>query len=168
METIKRLRGAFERLLEIITVFQMLALAVVVVVAVIYRWLGSSLSWYDEIAAIQLAWLTYYGSALAAVKRSHIGVPAVVNALSPRIRVPLFFLSEFIVIGFFVVLAWIGITVQEALEGDNLVSLPNVPTTLTQSVIPIGAVLFIIAQLLSFPEEYENAKSEDGRLSATE
>jgi len=165
---IKRLRGAFERLLEIITVFQMAALAVVVVVAVIYRWSGDSLSWYDEVAAIQLAWLTYYGSALAAVKRSHIGVTAVINALSPRIRVPLFFLSEAIIIGFFMVLAWVGVAVQDALQGDNLVSLPDVPTTFTQSVIPIGAVLFIIAQLLSFPEEFENAKSEDGHLSATE
>ncbi len=165
---IKRLRGVFERLLEIITVFLMTALAVVVVVAVIYRWSGNSLSWYDEIAAIQLAWLTYYGAALAAVKRSHIGVAAMVNALSPRIRVPLFLLSEAIIIGFFLVLAWIGVGVQGALQGDNLVSLPSVSTTFTQSVIPIGAVLFIIAQLLSFPEEYENAKSEDGHLRATE
>ena len=37
------------------------------------------------------------------------------------------------------------------LEGDSLTSLPWVPVQLTQSVIPIGAVLFVICQLLSLP-----------------
>ena len=38
------------------------------------------------------------------------------------------------------------------LGGTTLVSLPSVPMSLAQSVIPIGAVLFIAAQLLSLPE----------------
>jgi hypothetical protein len=33
-----------------------------------------------------------------------------------------------------------------------------VPTTLAQSVIPIGAALFIIAQILSFPEVFDKAR----------
>ena len=37
------------------------------------------------------------------------------------------------------------------LEGDTLTSLTWVPVQLTQSVIPIGAILFIICQLLSLP-----------------
>ncbi|MBA2722982.1 MAG: hypothetical protein H0U56_08810 [Methylibium sp.] len=44
------------------------------------------------------------------------------------------------------------------LEGDTMVSLPNVPTQLTQSVIPIGGALFIIAQLLSLPEVLQQAR----------
>ena len=34
-------------------------------------------------------------------------------------------------------------------EGSYLIGLPWMPTRLTQSVIPIGAVLFVIAELLS-------------------
>ena len=47
---------------------------------------------------------------------------------------------------------------MQVLEGDTLVSLPEVPTTLTQSVIPIGAALFIVAQILSFPEMLDKVR----------
>ena len=60
-----------EWLLEWITIVLMIALTVVVVVAVMFRLFDNSLSWYDEVAAIQLSWVTYYGAALAALKRRH-------------------------------------------------------------------------------------------------
>ena len=56
----------------------MVALAVIVVVGVGFRKAGASLVWYDEVASIMLAWLTYYGAALAALSRSHIGMPTLV------------------------------------------------------------------------------------------
>ena len=68
---------------------------------------------------------------------------------------------EFI-IGFFVLLAWVGISVLLILEGDALTSLTWVPTRLTQSVIPIGAVLFIIAESMSLPELWRMVKSANG------
>ena len=145
-------RALFERLLETITVFLIISLAVVVVLGVIYRWSGASLSWYDEIASVQLAWLTYYGASLAALKRAHIGVPGLIAVVPPLFRVPLVLLAETVVIGFFLILAWYGYIVLVVLEGDTLISLPWISTQVTQSVIPIGAVLFIIAELLNMPQ----------------
>jgi TRAP-type C4-dicarboxylate transport system permease small subunit len=145
-------RALFERLLETITVFLIISLAVVVVLGVIYRWSGASLSWYDEIASVQLAWLTYYGASLAALKRAHIGVPGLIAVVPPLFRVPLVLLAEAVVIGFFLILAWYGYIVLVVLEGDTLISIPWISTQVTQSVIPIGAVLFIIAELLNMPQ----------------
>lgn len=145
-------RALFERLLESITVFLIISLALVVVLGVIYRWSGASLSWYDEIASVQLAWLTYYGASLAALKRAHIGVPGLIAVVPPLFRVPLVLLAEAVVIGFFLILAWYGYIVLVVLEGDTLISLPWISTQVTQSVIPIGAVLFIIAELLNMPQ----------------
>ena len=54
-----RLRKGFQRLLEVIVIILMSALTIVVLVAVAYRKGGASLSWYDEIASILLAWLTF-------------------------------------------------------------------------------------------------------------
>ena len=54
----------------------MVALAVTVLLGVTFRFAGSALVWYDEVAAVQLAWITYYGSAYAALKGSHISVPS--------------------------------------------------------------------------------------------
>ena len=114
--------------------------------------------WYDESASIMLAWLTYYGAALAAIKRAHIGFPGLLNALPPRWRVPVVWLGEACVIGFFALLAWFGVRVLMVLGGDSMVSLTWVPTRFTQSVIPIGAVLFIVAQLLSLPGVLRQAR----------
>ena len=150
--TFDRARAQFERLLETITVFLIISLAVVVVLGVIYRWAGASLTWYDEIASVQLAWLTYYGASLAALKRAHIGVPSLIAMVPPLYRVPLVLLAESVVIGFFLILAWYGYIVLVVLEGDTLISLPWISTQVTQSVIPIGAVLFIIEEILNLPQ----------------
>ncbi len=146
------LRNLLETVLEWILIALMVLLTVIVIVAVLFRLAGDSLSWYDEVAAITLAWITYYGSALAALKRRHIGFDTVLLALPPVPRMLAVIVAEVCVIGFFVIMAVMGLRVIEVLEGDYLVSLTWVPVQFTQSVIPIGAVLFIICELLSLPQ----------------
>ena len=157
-----RIQKGFQRLLESIVIVLMVALTGIVLLAVAYRKMGDSLSWYDEIASVLLAWLTYYGAALAALHRGHIGFSGLIKAMKPSVRIPFIFISEACILGFFALLAWVGVDVLIILEGDSLVSLPQVPTRLTQSVIPIGAVLFIIAEILGLPELIRKAKKPDG------
>ncbi len=153
-------RSVFERLLETITVLLIISLAVVVVLGVIFRWAGEALSWYDEVASVQLAWLTYFGASLAALKRAHIGVPGLIAAVPPLYRVPLVICAEFVVIGFFLILAWYGYVVLVILEGDTLISLPYIGTQFTQSVIPISAILFVIAEILNLPQILREATGQ--------
>lgn len=157
---IRLLRNGFERVLIAIVVFLLAAITIIVLMGVGYRKLGIPLVWYDEVASITLAWLTYYGAALAALKRSHIGFPGLVNKAPARLRVGLVLLGEVIIIAFFAVLGWNGYQVLVILEGDTMISLPWVTTQFTQSVIPIGAGLFIIAQLLSLPELLAQARGK--------
>jgi TRAP-type C4-dicarboxylate transport system permease small subunit len=42
--------------------------------------------------------------------------------------------------------------VVNILKGDTLVSLPQVSLQVTQSVIPIASVLFVIAELIRLPK----------------
>lgn len=130
----------------------MITLAVIVTAAVIFRKAGASLVWYDEIAEIMLAWVTYYGAALAALRGAHIGVSALVDAMPARLRVAAVIVAEIFVIGFFVLLAWAGWQVLEVLAYDTLVSLPEIPSSYAQSPIVIGSVLFVIAELLRLPQ----------------
>jgi len=157
MSALHFLRMLFQRLLETICVLLMVGLAVVVVLAVGFRYMGASLSWYDEVAAIMLAWLTYYGAALAALRRAHLGFPNLVSSLSPAFRVPLLIIAEALIFTFFGLLAWFGWEVIVILQGDTLTSLPWVPISFTQSVIPIGAVLFMIAEAITLPEQFREA-----------
>jgi len=154
-----RAKGAFERLLEAILIFLMIALTIVVVVAVVYRKAGASLAWYDEVASVMLAWITYYGAALAALKRGHIGFDGLVLALPLRWRLAAAVIAEVCVYAFFLLLAWTGLVVLDVLEGDTLVSLPEVSVQITQSIIPIGAVLFLVCETLSLPDHWRKLKA---------
>ena len=153
------LRRRYERLLEWLVIALMAILAVEVTLGIVYRTLGASLSWYDEVASILLAWLTFYGSALAAVKRAHIGCPEVVAFFPPKARVAARIVASILVIGFFAVLGWMGYAILEVLATDHLISLPEIEVAWVQSVIPISAALIIVAELLSLPLALRRARA---------
>lgn len=151
-------RRGFEILLEVITAALVVALTLLIIAGAVFRYAGASLTWYDEVASIGLVWLTYYGAALGALKGAHIGFPGLVNAMPPSARLAATIFAEACVFLFFAILAWTGWQVLVILEGATLVSAPSVPVRLTQSVIPIGAVLFMIAEALRLPEVIREAR----------
>jgi TRAP-type C4-dicarboxylate transport system permease small subunit len=153
------LRAAFERLMEWVVIALMLILFIEVTLGVVFRMIGRPLVWYDEIASVLLAWVTYYGAALAALKRAHIGFPGLVRSLAPTVRIWVVILAKALTIGFFVLLAWVGWSVLEVLATDYLVGLPDVSNQYVQSVIPIGAALFVIAELLLLPDALRDARA---------
>ena len=154
--------------LEAISLLLLTALLLVVVAAVGARYTGHVFIWYDELASILLAWLTYFGAALAALKRGHLGFDNAMRALPPTLRRAGFVLAEAVTIGFFLALGWGGWALLDVLVGETLVSLPSVPSSAVQSAIPIGAALFVLAEALSMPEAWrrygQEAALEEGHL----
>jgi len=145
----------------------MAALALVVVAGIVFRKAGASLVWYDEVASVLLVWLTYYGGSLAALDRAHIGFPRILESTTGRLRTLLITVREAVIIGFFLMVAWAGWLVLRVLGGTYLVSLPWVPAGITQAVIPIGAVLFIIAELLSLTDVNNSSEADDEVVDAS-
>jgi TRAP-type C4-dicarboxylate transport system permease small subunit len=155
-----KLRKLYEAALEWIVIALMVALAVEVTVGVVFRTIGESLVWYDEVASILLAWLTFYGSAYAAARRGHISCPELVALMPPGPRLAVTIAVEALVIGFFALLGVVGWQVLDVLATDTLVSLPEVPVSLVQSVVPISAALIIVAELLTLPEALAWARAD--------
>lgn len=160
--TLQSFRRGYERFLEWICIAFMAALAAEVAAGVVFRYSGHSLAWYDEVATILLAWVTFYGAALAVLKHAHMGVPEIVRMLPPGPRVAAAVVAQLCTLAFFVLLAWVGYSILEILASDRLVSLPDVPVAYANSVIPISAVLFIVGQLLVFPEVLRAARGQGG------
>ena len=163
-------RKRYEKVLEWIVIVLMVALAVEVTIGVVFRTMGASLVWYDEVASIMLAWLTFYGSAYAAAKRGHISCPEIIVMMPRKARIAVTIAVEALVIGFFALLGILGWQVLEILATDTLVSLPDIPVHWVQSVIPISAAMIIVAQLLTLPEalawaRFPHADSEAGSAS---
>ena len=150
---------ALSRFLEVTVVGIIAALALLVVVGVASRKAGHSLVWYDEVAAILLAWVTYYGAALAALHRAHLGLPNLVRRAPRPVRLALGVLREGAIIGFFALAAWMGADLLAALGGTYLVSLPWLPAQIVYSAIPIGAVLFIVAELTIAVEDWQRGRA---------
>jgi TRAP-type C4-dicarboxylate transport system permease small subunit len=143
-----RFRGRYGLFLEWVVMALMVALAVEVTLGVLFRAGGSSLVWYDEVASVLLAWLTFYGSALASVKRAHIGCPEIVDQMPPALRRAANIFAQALVILFFALLGWMGLAIMPALVGEALVSLPWIPMNLVQSVIPVSAVLILVGEVM--------------------
>ncbi len=155
------------RCLEVITIGLLVVLALLVITAVTFRYgLNSSLPWYDEVASVLLAWITYYGAALAALRRGHLGFSGLVLSLPLLPRKLLFILAEAIVYSVFLSMAWAGWVVLDVMAGETLVALDWVPLQFTQSVVPIGCLLFILAQILSTPAAW--ARCQAGRDAEAE
>lgn len=149
MTTLYRLHNAVRRFLEGIVIAIVALLSILVVVAVVLRKVGYSLVWYDEVAAVLLAWLTFYGAALAALHHAHIGFPKLVGRFSGLPRRALFLLRKVFVIGFFLLTAWMGMKMMAVLDETFLVSLPWLPARVVYSAIPAGAFLFVLAEILA-------------------
>ena len=104
--TLQKFINSYEKFLKLILFVMMVALAVTVLLGVTFRFGGSALVWYDEVAAVQLAWITYYGSAYASLKGAHISVPSIFKAFPLSLRKIFFVLSKLVVYGF-VSLLWV-------------------------------------------------------------
>lgn len=144
------------RALETFTIALVLGLAAVVVSAVVARYVfNSSFVWYDEVASVLLAWITFYGAALAALRRRHLGFASVVLSLPTRLRMAAFCVAELVVIAVFAVLAYAGWLILDILGSETLVSL-DIPLRVTQSAVPIGMALLVLAQLLSAPQAWRD------------
>jgi TRAP-type transport system small permease protein len=142
-----RFRAVYGRALEWLVGGLMIVLAAEVTIGVVYRAAGHALIWYDELASHLLAWLTFYGAALASVKRAHIGCPELVEMMAWRRRRAFNVFAQLLVIAFFVLLGWVGASIMPVLATDALVSLPWVPMSVVQSVIPISSALIVVAEL---------------------
>ena len=151
---------SYDRYLQYFIFLQMIFLSLTVVVGVCFRWSGHSLVWYDEVAGIQLAWITYFGSAYASLKGLHIGMPTLIKVFPKDIRKILFVLSKIIIFLFFLILTYYGTKVIIVLRGDTLVTLDWIPQSFVQAVIPTSSILIIISEFFSYEETYKQTMKD--------
>ena len=156
---IDRLARILRAILEFVTIGLVVALALVVVAAVVARYVfNSSFIWYDEVASVMLAWITFYGAALAMLRRRHLGFAGLIVSLPAPARATAFLVAEAVTLAVFVVFAYGGWLVLDILGRETLVSL-DVPLRVTQSAVPVGCALVILAQLLSAPRAWRETMS---------
>ena len=137
------LRKAYEAVLVVVTLSLLVLLAVVVLYAVAARTAGSSPVWYDEVASVMLAWLTFLGAPLAVLKSAHLNFETLLMSRALATRKIMYVAGELVYYVVFALVAWAGWTILEIFSGETLTSLRFVPLALVQSIVPVSAVLML-------------------------
>lgn len=145
----------YDKALQYIIFIMMILLAVTVVIGVVFRWSGRSIVWYDEVAGIQLVWITFFGGAYASLKGSHIGMPTLIKMFPKFLRNILFVISKMIILSFYVLLAYYGSKVVIALRGDSLVTVDWIHESFVRAIVPLCSILIIVSEIIYLPEAYK-------------
>lgn len=148
-----------DRLLQGVTLLLLLALTGTVLLGIAFRYSGNSLIWYDELAAMLLAWITFSGAALAMLRNAHMDFSGLLHALPQPSRDALFWLLEVLVLAILGVTVWAGWAILAIFGSESLTSLPFLERRVVQSVLPLGAALMVLARLLTLPERLADARA---------
>lgn len=141
--------------LQVITLTILVALAVVVLMGIAFRYSGNSLIWYDEVSSVLLAWITFFGAALAMNRDAHMGFSGLLYALPLKGRLVLFGIVELIVFTVLAIVAWAGWNILSLFGDDTMTSVRWMPRAVVQGVLPVSAVLMMLARGLSMPERLQ-------------
>ena len=138
--------------LQVFTVTLIVILAIIVLLAVGFRYSGNSLIWYDEVAVLLLAWITFSGAALAVLRDAHLGFNGLMYGLPTVPRMVLFWLVEAIFFAIFAIVLWAGWTILGIFGNETMTTLRFVPRTVVQGILPVSAALILLGRGLTLPK----------------
>lgn len=153
------LSRVLDLVLQVVTLAMLVALSGVVVVGVAFRYSGSSLIWYDEVAAVLLAWITFTGAALATLRNAHLGFNGLLFGLPLPARLTLFFVVEAIFLAICLIVVWGGWTILGIFGNETMTTLRFVPRSVVQSILPVSAGLMIAGRLLTLPKRLTEVRA---------
>ena len=143
---------------QLVTLALLVALLGVVLLGVGFRYSGHSLIWYDEVASMLLAWITFAGAGLATLRNAHLGFSGLLFGLPRSGRIALFIVVELIFLATFAVIGWAGWSILDIFAGETLISVRFITRSFVQSILPISAGLVILARFLTVFERYRDVR----------
>ncbi|MGH7265631.1 MAG: TRAP transporter small permease [Candidatus Rokuibacteriota bacterium] len=134
-----------DRAIEALSALLMGALALLVFLGVVYRYvLVAPIAWIEEIVRLCLVWVTFLGAYLAMRRGQHIAMDVVYERLGRRGRRVADAVGTLLLALFFLVLAWYGTAYAQAFMGARSPFL-GFPQGVTYFALPAGAVLLLLA-----------------------
>ena len=114
-----------------------------IVINIIFRKLGTSIIWVDELSGYAAVWATYLGIGFALREGRHVRVDLLTRKLPLRWQEFLRCLGDIICVVFSVLVSWKGIyliQVSHSVMRQTLFS--HIPIYLFQIVLPVGMIIF--------------------------
>ena len=141
---LSRISNRLNSVTEAVCCIFLLAMTLTVALQVICRYvLGAALTWSEEFSRYGLVWITFLGGSIAAKRGAHMGVEALVNALSAKMRKIVQLLTLLAITGFLFVATVKGI--ELALFNMNQHSpAMGVPMGAVYLAIPTGCLIMLV------------------------
>ena len=149
---------ALDVALQAVTILLIVALACVVLLGVAFRYTGNSLIWYDEVASVLLAWITFTGASLGVLRNAHLGFSGLLFGAPPKVRAVLFWIVEALFFAALAVTLWAGWTILEIFGRETMTTLRFVPRWFVQGILPVAAALMLIARALTLPQRLSDVR----------
>jgi TRAP-type C4-dicarboxylate transport system permease small subunit len=154
-----RLTRFLDLALQIFTIALIVVLACVVLLGVAFRYSGNSLIWYDEVAAVLLAWITFSGAAFAVLRNAHLGFSGLLYSLPRGLRAVVFWTGEAIFFASLAAIGWAGWAILDIFGNETMTTLRFVPRSGVQAIIPVSAGLMLLGRALTLPERLSDLRA---------
>ena len=138
-----------ERTLDAILGLMLLTVTLALFYQVFGRYVvGRAPAWTEEVARMMVAWMAMLGTGACLREGGHVAVGALVNSVSPRVKVVLLALRDVAVMTTAGVLAWAGMRFA-MLNAEQESAALEIPMAIPYSAMAVGAVLLALVLTLA-------------------
>ena len=147
-DTLQQLSHIVNRITEVILVVVLSAMAVVVFLQVIFRYvLNFPLFWTEEFARYCLVWSSLLGSAVAVKRGQHIAVTIIVERVPTGVQRVLKIVTLVSVVVILTIILWGGIQLV-AITRAQISPALRVSMSVPYMAVPVGAALMLLHTLV--------------------
>ena len=135
----RKMNAVVEKILMLIGT----AICLILFLQVIFRYLGESLGWSEEVSRQLLVAITFLGGSAAYKRMSFIGLKGIGHRLGKTAGKAIVFSLQAATLAFFCILAWFGIeyTIK---AWEHTTAALQIPMSIPFAVIPLSALVFIV------------------------
>ena len=137
---IERLSGLVNRGVEYLLIASGTAICLILFAQVIWRYLGSSLGWSEEVSRHLLVAITFLGSTTAYKRANFIGLRGIGQWFGPRTEQAILLVLQLLTFACFAALSWFGMMYIPKAWNLTTASL-QIPMAIPFAVIPIATTI---------------------------
>jgi TRAP-type transport system small permease protein len=146
----RRVNAVVEKLLLVIGA----SICLILFAQVIFRYMGNSLGWSEEVSRHLLVATTFLGGTAAYKRMSFIGLKGIGHGLGQSIQRVIVVALQVATLGCFCILAWFG-TEYTIKAWEHTSASLQIPMSIPFSVIPISSLVFIMHVLSDMATTFE-------------
>ena len=151
MNTIYKIKDRFLQIEIAIVIFLLLVTFTVVIIEVIFRFLGFPLYWSEEIARYSFVWLIMFGCIVGIEKKIHFQVDFFAKSLNKKLQKINFYISNLVTGVFLFFWAYKGVLLCINAQGVTSPAL-GIPQYYAYLAIPVTTALMLFHLLIQFFE----------------